>query len=748
VYTVSFYLQTNNKQKVLVYYCNPDLKKVKDMFKKLYVLLLIGAALACKASPDRPLTKVDGSNNLQPDAQQATVCRYVAQLISEYNYKKVELNDSISKVVFDRYIKQLDENHNYFLASDLQDFAKFRPAISSDLKEGNLNDIFYIFNVYQKRYNDRIRFSIAQLDKKFDFNTNETFTFDRDSLPFFASESESDQVWAGRIKYDLLNLKLTGNDMQKNKETLKKRYQNLLDQSNKLNNQDVFQIFMDAFTNAIDPHTNYFNPANAANFNIEMSRSLEGIGATLGSENDYVTIKTIVPGGPADKSHELSPDDHIVAVAQGKDGEFQNVIGWRIENAIALIRGTKGTIVRLQILPKGSNVASKPKVVELVREKIILKDQSAKEEIKTYISNGKTLKIGVISIPAFYIDFNDYKSGNRNYKSTTRDVRLILDTLKQANVDGVIIDLRENGGGSLMEAIDLSGLFIKTGPVVQVRDAQDKTEVDNDDDPTISWSGPLAILVDRFSASASEIFAGAMQDYGRALIIGTQTYGKGTVQNAIDLDRVIKPSALEKLTQTASNNTAGKKIVNTGSQSKYGQLNLTIAKFYRISGNSTQHKGVTPDIQFPSLIPLNKYGEDTEPSALPFDVIAKSDYTKVGDFSGVVPQLKKLHEQRMNTSDSYKYLLQDIADFQKHDTEKSVPLNEQQLKAERDADEQKTLERDNNKRLALGLKPIVKGQARPKNEDLDFLKIEAGQVLSDFINLGSKYSSNGTSTAQ
>ncbi len=733
---------------MLVYYCNPDLKKVKDMFKKLYVLLLIGAALACKASPDRPLTKVDGSNNLQPDAQQATVCRYVAQLISEYNYKKVELNDSISKVVFDRYIKQLDENHNYFLASDLQDFAKFRPAISSDLKEGNLNDIFYIFNVYQKRYNDRIRFSIAQLDKKFDFNTNETFTFDRDSLPFFASESESDQVWAGRIKYDLLNLKLTGNDMQKNKETLKKRYQNLLDQSNKLNNQDVFQIFMDAFTNAIDPHTNYFNPANAANFNIEMSRSLEGIGATLGSENDYVTIKTIVPGGPADKSHELSPDDHIVAVAQGKDGEFQNVIGWRIENAIALIRGTKGTIVRLQILPKGSNVASKPKVVELVREKIILKDQSAKEEIKTYISNGKTLKIGVISIPAFYIDFNDYKSGNRNYKSTTRDVRLILDTLKQANVDGVIIDLRENGGGSLMEAIDLSGLFIKTGPVVQVRDAQDKTEVDNDDDPTISWSGPLAILVDRFSASASEIFAGAMQDYGRALIIGTQTYGKGTVQNAIDLDRVIKPSALEKLTQTASNNTAGKKIVNTGSQSKYGQLNLTIAKFYRISGNSTQHKGVTPDIQFPSLIPLNKYGEDTEPSALPFDVIAKSDYTKVGDFSGVVPQLKKLHEQRMNTSDSYKYLLQDIADFQKHDTEKSVPLNEQQLKAERDADEQKTLERDNNKRLALGLKPIVKGQARPKNEDLDFLKIEAGQVLSDFINLGSKYSSNGTSTAQ
>jgi carboxyl-terminal processing protease len=383
----------------------------------------------------------------------------------------------------------------------------------------------------------------------------------------------------------------------------------------------------------------------------------------------------------------------------------------------------------------------------MVREKIILKDQSAKEEIRTYNSNGKTVKIGVISIPAFYIDYNDYKSGNPNYKSTTRDVKLILDTLKRANVDGVVIDLRENGGGSLMEAIDLSGLFIKTGPVVQVRDAQDKTEVDNDEDPSVSWSGPMAVVVDRFSASASEIFAGAMQDYGRALIIGTQTYGKGTVQNAIDLDKVIKPSALEKLTQTGT--ASGKKnIVSTGSQTKYGQLNLTIAKFYRISGNSTQHKGVTPDIKFPSLIPMNKYGEDTEPSALPFDIIAKSDYTRVGDFSSVVPQLQKLHDQRMSTSDSYKYLEEDIADFKKHEAEKTVSLNEQTLKAERDADEQKTFDRDNQKRVALGLKPLVKGQSKPKHEDLDFLKIEAGQILTDYINLGGKYTNNAMPAGQ
>ncbi|MGN6639642.1 MAG: carboxy terminal-processing peptidase [Mucilaginibacter sp.] len=647
----------------------------------------------------------------------------------------VYLNDSISKVIFDRYVKSLDEDHNYLLASDVKDFDKFKTVLDDDLKDGNLNDVFYMFNVYQKRYNDRIKYSIAQLDKNFDFNGNETFTYDRDSLPYFASESESNTVWGNRVKYDLLNLQLAKNDMAKNKETLRKRYENLLSQSNKLNNQDVFQIFMDAFTNAIDPHTNYFNPANAANFNIEMSRSLEGIGATLGVMNDFVTITSIVPGGPADKSRQLSTDDRIVGVAQGANGEFQNVVGWRIENAIALIRGKKGTIVRLEVLPKGANVSSKPKVVEMVREKIILKDQSAKEEIKTYNSNGKTVRIGIISVPAFYIDYNDYKSGNPNYKSTTRDVKLILDTLKRENVDGVVIDLRENGGGSLMEAIDLSGLFIKSGPVVQVRNPDNQVEVDNDEDPSISYAGPMAILVDRFSASASEIFAGAMQDYGRALIIGTQTYGKGTVQNAIDLDKVIKPSILERFSQSAST----KKDVSTGSQSKFGQLNLTIAKFYRISGNSTQHKGVTPDVRFPSIIPMNKYGEDTEPSALPFDIIAKSDYTKVGDFTSVIPTLNKLHDQRMSTSASYKYLMEDIADFNKHENEKSITLNEAKLKKQRDDDEQKSFDRDNEKRVALGLKPLKKGETKPKNEDLDFLKIEAGQVLTDYINLGSKY---------
>ncbi|MDB5006785.1 MAG: prc 1 [Mucilaginibacter sp.] len=725
-----------------MFYKIPDLKTVKDMLKKLYLVLLIGAALACKAAP-KHVIKVAGSNDIQPDEQQSIVCKVVAQLISNNNYKKVPLNDSVSTVIYNRYIKMLDESHNYLLASDVQDFDKYKTVLDDDVKEGNLNDVFYIFNVYQKRYIEHIQYSLAHLNDDFDFNKNETFTYDRSSLPWVASQSEMDNIWHLREKYDLLNLKLASADMAKNKETLKKRYDNLLTQANKLNNQDVFQAFMDAFTNAIDPHTNYFNPANAANFNIDMSRQLEGIGASLLNENEFITIKGIIPGGPADKSKQINIDDRIIGVAQGTGGEFQNIIGWRIENAIALIRGTKGTIVRLEMLPKGSSVSSKPKVVEMVREKIILKDESAKKEIRTYNNNGKTVKIGIISVPAFYIDFNDYKSGNPNYKSTTHDVKLILDSLKQEGVDGIVMDLRQNGGGSLLEAVDLTGLFIKTGPVVQVRNSEDQVEVDKDEDPSIAYTGPLAILVDRFSASATEIFSGAIQDYGRGLIFGTQTYGKGSVQNAIDLDRVINPSLTERIAAL----TKKTKTTTTGSQSVFGQLNLTIAKFYRITGNSTQHKGVMPDIQFPSVIPLDKYGEDTEPSAMPFDVIAKTNYTKVGDFKAVIPQLKKLHDQRMETSVSYKYLMQDIEEFKKHENEKSITLNEKKLKEQRDADEKKSFETENERRVAMGLPALKKGQAKPRNEDLDFLKREAGQILTDYITLDNKYTTTTVGTS-
>jgi carboxyl-terminal processing protease len=727
-----------------MYHKTPDLTLVKDMFKRFYFVLALGAALACKAAPSKPI-KVDGSNNLQPTEQQGVVCKTVATFISKFNYKKVELNDSLSVVIYNRYIKSLDENRNYLLASDIQDFEKYRKSLSDDIKNGNLNDVFYMFNVFQKRFQDRIKFELTQLDKDYDFTQKESFTYDRSALPWAASESEMNTEWAKRVKSDLLNLKLASPDMAKNKETLKKRYENLLSQNSKLTADDVFQIFMDDFTEAVDPHTNYFDAFHAAQFNMEMSRSLEGIGATLETKNDYISINSLVAGGPADKSHQINTGDRILAVAQGKDGEFQDIVGWRIDNAIKLIRGTKGTLVRLRILPQGKTAADKPKVVDIIREKIVLKDQLVKQEIKTFNSNGKTVKIGIINVPAFYADFNAYRAGDPNYQSTTRDMKLILDTLKRANVDGIVVDLRENGGGSLNEAISLTGLFIKTGPVVQVRNTNNEVEVDKDDDPSVAYSGPMAVLVDRFSASASEIFAGAIQDYGRGLIIGTQTYGKGTVQNEIDLDKVITPSFMDRMGLTASNSNGAKvALKGTGSENTFGQLNLTIAKFYRISGSSTQHKGVIPDIQFPSLIPLDKYGEDTDPSALPFDIIAKSDYTKVGNFSTVVPQLTKLHEQRMSTSVSYKALMQDIAEYKKSEAEKTITLNEQQLKKQRDEDEQKSLDRDNELRVALGLQPLKKGQAKPKNEDLDALKYEAGQILTDYINLDNKVTRVGT----
>ena len=704
------------------------------MLKKLCFVFVLGAAVACKASPSKPI-RVVGSNDLQPDVRQNIVAKEVAELISRYNYKKVDLNDSLSEVVYNRYIKKIDEDHNYLLASDIQDFDKYKDALDDDMKTGNLNDVFYIFNVFQKRYLDRIKFSLAHIDDKFDFAQTDSFTFDRENLPWIATQSQMDDQWIKHVKYDLLNLKLATPDMAKNRVTLRKRYQDLLSQSNKLTNQEVFQTYMDAFTEAIDPHTNYFNPFNAAQFNMEMSRSLEGIGATLQSVNEYITIQTLVHGGPADKSHLINAKDRIVGVAQGKEGEFQNIVGWNINNAIGLIRGPKGTTVKLEILPAEAAVGSKPKIVELVRDKIVLQDELAKKEMRTYNNNGKTFKIGIIDIPAFYVDNEAAQAGAANYHSTTRDVKLILDSLKNENVDGIVIDLREDGGGSLSEAISLTGLFIKTGPVVQVRDTRNQVEVDSDDDPSIAYNGPLAILVDRFSASASEIFSGAIQDYGRGIIIGTQTYGKGSVQSEIELDKVISPTLADMVTKVTGGD---KKEQTGGSESKFGQLNLTIAKFYRITGNSTQRHGVTPDIQFPSIIPLDKYGEDTEPSAMPFDIIAKSDYTKFGDLSPVIPTLRKLHDQRMSNSNSFKYLLDDVSDFKKHDEEKSVTLNEELLKKQRDDDDQKSFERDNLRRVALGLKPLKKGETKPKNEDLDFIKIEAGQIVTDYINLNSK----------
>ncbi|MFI5451246.1 carboxy terminal-processing peptidase [Pedobacter sp. UC225_61] len=733
-----------------------NFKIVKEMLRRVLMITFTAAALACSASP-KPQKMVDGVQNIKPDDQQSLVLRQVVSLIEGYNYKQIKLNDSISSLVLDRYIKALDPSKYYFLASDIAEFEKNRTTLDDDFKIGDLSAPFYIFNVYLKRYNERIDYSIAQIKNKYDFNQNDTYVYDREKMPWVSSTTALDDIWKKRVKYELVNLKIAGTDQAKNIETLTKRYQSLKSQAAKFNNQDVFQILMDSFTEAIDPHTNYFNPRNAEVFNQEMARSLEGIGATLQLENEVTKIVTIVPGSPAFKSKQLNAGDKIIAVAQGANGEFEDVIGWRIDNTVSKIKGPKGTTVKLKVIPSGQELSSKPIIVTLVRDKIILADQSAKKSVKTIQSDGKPYKIGIIEVPAFYADFKAANAGDKNYKSTTRDVRLLIDTLKNMDkVDAIVMDLRSNGGGSLNEAIDLTGLFIDKGPVVQTREFNNTIKVNDDKNAGAAWTGPFGVMVDRLSASASEIFAGAIQDYGRGIVMGTQTYGKGTVQRTIDLNEMIDPTILQKMATVIAATKAkvvGQKIQNPGSTSvtivdkdgipQLGQLNLTMGKFYRINGNSTQHKGVIPDVTFPSIYPLDKIGEDTEPSALPFDMIKASNYIAVSDLTGIKANLLKLHDERMAGSLDYKALVDDIAESKKRDGETSITLNEAKLKAERDQLERKGLARLNQIRAARGLAPVKKGDKALKEEAYDFIEDESLKIMVDLMKLtdGSKTAS-------
>jgi carboxyl-terminal processing protease len=701
-----------------------DFKSLKEMLKKIFLALFIVAFIACNATP-RVETDTKG---LVPDPSQSLVAKELVKIIEGAHYKKVKVDDSLSSQVLDRYLKQLDEGRSYLLASDIKDFEKYRFTFDDDLREGDLSAFFHIFNVFQTRYTDRLKYSLTQVDKPYDFTKNETYTYNREKLPWLSSIQASNDLWSKRVESDMLSLKLSGTDPKKNAETLKTRYKNLLTQTEKLNNQDAFQVIMNSFTEAIDPHTNYFIPQRAQAFNEEMSRTFEGIGASLQLENEVIKIISIVPGGPAFKAKTLHVNDKILGVAQGKDGEFVDVRGWRLDNSVSKIKGPRGTVVRLKIIPAGQEISSQPKIVTLVRDKVVMEDQSAKKTVKTIIQNGKTYKIGIIEVPAFYMNFEDYRKGDPNYKSTTRDVRLILDTLKRDKVDGIVIDLRTNGGGSLMEAIELTGLFIKKGPVVQVRNPR-STEVSDDDDPSISWTGPMGVMVDRFSASASEIFAAAIQDYNRGIIMGTQTYGKGTVQSALDLSRYISTvdQFLNKVKDSDKNTTATE-------GPKFGQINLTIAKFYRINGSSTQHKGVIPDIQFPMIFSADKYGESSEPSALPFDSISPANYTAVANLKPINLQLVKLHDARMKTSSEYKYLLEDISEFKKRENEFEVTLNEAKLKKEREAQEARSLARDNQRRAIKGLPPLKKGEVK-KGDEYDFVQDESLKTMADFIRL-------------
>jgi carboxyl-terminal processing protease len=714
-----------------------DFKIFKEMLKRILLVTFTAAILACQAAP-KPQRLVEGIPNIKPDEQQSLVCKEIVALIENYNYKKLTLNDSISSLILDKYVKALDPYRSYFLASDIKEFEQFRKTLDDQFRAGDLTAPFYIFNVYSKRYNETLDYAIAHIKDKYDFNQNDTYVFDREKMPWVTSTTELNDIWKKRVKYELINLSIAGTADAKNAETLTKRYQNLKSQSSKLNNQDVFQTIMDAFTETIDPHTNYFNPTNAQQFNEEMARSFEGIGARLKLENDVLKIDEVIPGGPAFKSKLLNAGDRIIGVAQAT-GDFEDIIGWRIESSVAKIKGPKGTKVRLRIIPVGQEMSSKPITIELTRDKIVMEDQSAKKEVKTIQSNGKPYKIGIITVPGFYADFKAANAGDPNYKSTTRDVRLLIDTLKTKDkVDAIVMDLRANGGGSLVEAIDLTGLFIDRGPVVQVKDLKGNVEVSEDERPGVAWDGPFGVMVDRLSASASEIFSGAIQDYGRGIIVGTQTYGKGTVQSSIDLNKLVNPSILQRLAALVQKGPNSSGLAIKGGKDatpQLGQINLTMAKFYRVNGSSTQHKGVMPDIVLPSFYPLDKIGEDTEESALPWDEVLASNYVAVADLNALKTQLVKLHNERMEKSLDYKSLIQDIEEMKKRDTETSITLNENKLKAERDSLEAKNLAKINKLRASRGLSAVKKGDKIKKDETFDFVEDETMHVMADFIQL-------------
>lgn len=711
-----------------------DYKSFQEMLKKVFLALFIVAAIACNASPRVAL--LDTPGDLKPNTQQEVILKEVINLFENVSYKKVPFNDSLSSVLFDNYIKTLDEGKNYLLKSNIDDFEKYRLTLLPDLKKGDLSSMYYIFNIYQKQYLDRMSYALSQVNTPFNFTKDEEYTYNREKEDWFSSVAEADSAWKKKVKYDMLLLTMskTANDsVGKNEKTLTDRYQNLISQAQKVNSNDAFQIIMNAFTSSIDPHTNYFNPSFAQQFNEDMARTFEGIGARLVLENEVVKVMEIIPGGPAFKDKMLQVNDRIIAVAQG-DGEFVDVIGWRIDNTVAKIKGPKGTKVRLKVIPAGQELTSTPKIVTLIRDKVVMEETSAKKETKTIKGDdGKIYKVGIIKIPGFYIDFEAYNANDPNYKSTTRDVKLILDTLRNEKVDAVLVDLRMNGGGSLMEAIELTGLFIDQGPVVQVRDTRNRVEVSNDDSPGTSWNGPLGVLVDRFSASASEIFAAAIQDYGRGIIIGTQTYGKGTVQSAIKMDRLISRTNQLLLKATTDKNKEG---IPVGAP-EFGQINITMAKFYRINGSSTQHKGVQPDIVFPMMFPADKFGESSEPAALPWDQIQSTAYTPVANLKPLIDTLEQRHEKRMASSPEYKYMLEDIQQLKERENEDSVTLNEAKLKNERDLREAQNLARINERRKQSGLEPLKKGDPIPKT-NYDFVVDESLKVMADMITLEDK----------
>jgi carboxyl-terminal processing protease len=663
---------------------------------------LLGAAMT--PSPAVPAA----TTSLAPTEQENYVARRVADIVAREHYRRAPLDDHLSSLILDRYLDAIDGGRSYFYASDIAEFERYRYELDDAIKAGDVEPAFVIFRRYQQRSRERMAYAIELLSKKPDFDIDESFNFDREKEPWPANAAEMNELWRKRVKNDELSLVTTGKQWTDAADVLHKRYEHVAKRMDQSKPEDVFEAFMNAFVLSLDPHSNYFSARNSEEYNIQMSLSYEGIGASLQLTDDYVTVIDVIAGGPAATSGKLAANDRITAVGEGKTGELTDVIGWRLDDVVQKIRGPGGTLVRLQLLPAGAAPGSAQKLVEFTRNRVSLEAQASHKAMRVVKRNGHDVKVGVITVPSFYQDYDASRAGAKDYRSTTRDVQRLIGELKKDGADALIMDLRANGGGYLPEAESLTGLFIDRGPVVQLRDTTGRIEVDDDPDPSIFYNGPMIVLVDRFSASASEIFAGAIQDYGRALIVGQQTYGKGTVQNAHPLNYTI-----------------------FGRKPELGQLNVTIGKYYRITGESTQDRGVTPDIALPSLIDANEVGESTRDRALPWDHIEPAAFRVEGDLKSMTATLEKLHEERTANSADFRYLHDDIAALDAMRSQKTLSLNLKTREAERKRLESERLERENVWRTAHDVKPVKSLEEIKDDAAAGILLEEASQIAAD-----------------
>lgn len=636
------------------------------MGKKLIGLVLAVAATCQFAKAD---TELAYPPLLKPAAQEAKAARLAADLLSRFHYKAMPLDDALSGKVFDQYLKSLDPEKLYFLQADVDRLAADRTRLDDAILTEDLRAPFAIFNLYERRAAERLAFARSLLAKGFDFERHETLMIDRKDQPWPATEAEAQELWRKRVKNDWLRLRLAGQEDAAIRKVLDKRYDTTAKRLGKITGAEAFQAFMNAYTMAIEPHTNYLGPRAAENFDIAMRLSLVGIGAVLTEIDGYATIRELVAGGPAITSGQLKVGDRIVGVGQGATGPMEDVVGWRLDDTVAVIRGKVASTVRLDVLPADGGPDAAIKTVVLVRNTIAMQDSAAKAKVYSVTTGEGKRLVGVITLPSFYEDVAALQRGDKDYRSAARDVAKLLADLKAQNVEGVLMDLRNNGGGSLREAVDLSGLFLGKGPVVQTRNAKGDVSVSANTETAIAWSGPLGVLINKASASASEIFAAAVQDYGRGVVMGEPSFGKGTVQTVARLDQIAKnPTPV------------------------FGDLKLTIAQFFRVNGGTTQLRGVTPDIRFPPSDDDSPFGESSYGNALPWTRIKAVDYTPVGDLAAQLPRLQAWHESRVRQDPDYQGVLEDIAKAQERRKNNVISLNEAVRRKERAASEKRLAE--------------------------------------------------------